>query len=202
MHSESNQAQEANKERPCVDFYVDKFTHTRKGSAKAIIELSATLYEAEVSLSSHEFSSFCAQVSIEQGKSYHKKLRSIGRDEIRLMSIVHNLPNSWTTIYKVSCLRENEFGSLVDKQIITPWVTAKRIEEHLSCSPDCVTRKSSKRGTTNKITIVWRSLSPDNKLEILNFLYDLKSRLGLIVSGEGSLNDEAYFHGEKETNNA
>lgn len=174
---------------PTVEHFVKRYMAITKQSAETIIELSATLFEAETDLNSTKFQAFCNEVKIEKGKSYHKKLRTIGKNQARLNPVVDRLPNCWTTIYKLAKLPKEDFQALVDDEVISPHMKAKEIDEHLG------TASKKKRNTSAvqpmKIIIIYSSVGRDEQDEIMKTLKDWKERWALqIKSNYGTFDDE------------
>jgi hypothetical protein len=112
-----------------VSDYVNKYRTFARKTAEAVIELSATMIEAKSELSDLDFAVFCKEVGLQKGDSTYKKLMKIGEHASRFRPFVHSLPNSWTTLYKLTGLSSDKFDRLVQAGTFTPFMTAKEIDQ-------------------------------------------------------------------------
>lgn len=181
---------------PSVQHFVTRYLSITKKSAETIVELSATLYEAETELNSPNFQQFCDEVKIEKGKSHHKKLRTIGKHHERLNRVVDRLPSCWTTIYKLAKLPSEDFQALVDDDVLSAHMKAKDIDEHLE-SPS-KKRRGSSVGHPLKIIIIYSSVGPTEQAEIMKTLklwrdqwaLEIKSNYGAFDGKESETGEE------------
>lgn len=112
-----------------LNSYIERYRSFAHRAAEAIIEVAATLVEAEESLSQEEFSVFCKEVELVRGGSTYKKLRKIGQHAARFRPLLKRLPNNWTTIYKLSRLSPVSFDTLSSNGLLSPFMTAREIDE-------------------------------------------------------------------------
>jgi len=109
--------------------YVNKYRTFARKTAEAVIELSATMIEAKSELSDLDFAVFCKEVGLQKGDSTYKKLMKIGEHATRFRPFVNSLPNSWTTLYKLTGLSSDKFDRLAKTGALKPFMTAKEIDQ-------------------------------------------------------------------------
>lgn len=111
-----------------VDSFVKKYAISVARTASAIIELAKVIYDASENLSKIEYKEFLKEIRCddESKKSYLKKMTCIAKDE-RLLSLVDVLPASYTTLYSLSSLKDDQLEMLKSENILSPDMTAKEI---------------------------------------------------------------------------
>jgi hypothetical protein len=103
---------------------VEKYRLFAKKSAENIIGLAETLVIAEDNLAPSNFRQFCEEVGLKQDGSTFRKLIEIGKKVSRFQPFVERMPNTWTTVYKLASLKENEFDRVTKSDLFTPFMTA------------------------------------------------------------------------------
>jgi len=150
-----------------VSDYVNRYRTFARKTAEAIIELSVTLIEAKSELSDEEFVIFCETVGLKKGDSTFKKMMKIGEHATRFRPFLSSLPNSWTTLYKLTCLPFDTFDYLAQSGILTPFITAKEIETKIGNGEYLVQRN------TPDLTIIVEDLDPQQKANLHKALTEM-----------------------------
>jgi len=150
-----------------VSDYVNRYRTFARKTAEAIIELSVTLIEAKSELSDEEFVIFCETVGLKKGDSTFKKMMKIGEHATRFRPFLSSLPNSWTTLYKLTCLPFDKFDYLAHSGILTPFITAKEIETEIGNDEYLVQRN------TPDLTIIVEDLDPQQKANLHKALIEM-----------------------------
>lgn len=113
-----------------IDTYVEKFATFTSKNADSILTLARIIVDAENDLTNDEFSLFLQKIKLHDKKSTLSRMRTIGQKLPRFETIRDRLPHSWTTIYKLAQLPNEEFDAI--KHYIDPFLIAKDIAELLS----------------------------------------------------------------------
>lgn len=152
-----------------VSTYVDRFNKSMKKTAESIIEMGRTISEACQVLGPRPLAQFCEEIGMETSNPMFKKLKKIGERHARLEANLTQLPNTWTTIYKIAQLNDDNFAKVVESNVLTPYVTAKQINE---CLGTTKIRSCDAAKVANSITI---SVSSDmeNTAMLIARLQDL-----------------------------
>ena len=58
-----------------------------------------------------------------------RKLRVIGQSLPKLQPFLSVIPNTWTTLYELARLEEEDFRTVVDSGVLHPFVTLREIDE-------------------------------------------------------------------------
>ncbi len=152
---------------PVVTNYVERYRTFARKTAEAIIELSATLIEAKSELSDLDFAIFCKEVGLQKGDSTYKKLIKIGEHATRFRPFVNSLPNSWTTLYKLTCLPSEKFDGLAQTGTLTPFMTAKEIDQQIGEVKNLTQR------VTPDVVISVENLDPIQKANVHEALLEM-----------------------------
>jgi hypothetical protein len=170
--------------------YIEKYKSFARQTAESIIGLAQTLIEAEEHLDPVDFESFCREVGVPKGSSTYKKLRAIGYRASRFEPFVDNLPNTWTTIYKLAKLEPDEFDRVTP--ILSPFVTAKAIDEAIGLNAKKMQHSSN---SAPDIKISLNSMSVADIVELCEFLSDCKNRYGFQLDLTDTLQQQILkFH--------
>jgi len=110
-----------------VEAYVARYRSFLKQTAESIINLAETLVEAKQSLTPEDFEQFCEEVRIVNGGPTFKKMQVIGINATRFTPHLDQLPNTWTTIYKLAALPPADFQRLAERNVLTPFMTASEV---------------------------------------------------------------------------
>jgi hypothetical protein len=163
---------------PIVALFVDRYRGFLRTTAESILGLARTLIDAEANLDDVELSIFLDQVGVHQDSSTYRKLKSIGENVPRLNPFVERLPNTWTTIYKLSRMEVNDFARVSEN--LTPFITAKQIDELIG-----VNRK--KNGQSTDLSLDVSGLNTSQKSELYNELKKLRESFMFKMAAAPSL---------------
>ncbi len=168
-----------------VDHYVQRFNSLRNESAASVIDIANVLTEAEGKLTKTEFASFCTEAGVAKGRSYHKKLRTIGKNASRLKPHLRLLPHCWTTIYKLAQMQTGKFDELVASGGLSPGMTARDIGKFLGApsNGEGVTEASTTKDAARRVVISFGKLDVDAKRRVAAEILELAR--GLPASDTG-----------------
>ena len=105
-----------------INEYVVEFNYFAAKTADAIIGMGRVVFRAKQNLGS-EFAKFCEGIRFEEKSSAIRKLEQIGRKADFLEKYSDCLPNTWTTVYRLTLLNENIFEEAVNSEDIKPAMT-------------------------------------------------------------------------------
>ncbi len=105
-----------------INEYVVEFNYFAAKTADAIIGMGRVVFRAKQNLGS-EFTKFCEGIRFEEKSSAIRKLEQIGRKADFLEKYADCLPNTWTTVYRLTQLNENIFEEAVNSEDIKPAMT-------------------------------------------------------------------------------
>ena len=111
--------------------YVDLVKRYRtfaKQTAENIIKLAETLVEAKDKLSKDDLQKFCGEVGLQHDGSTYRKLLKIGMEVSRFEPFVAQMPNNWTTVYKLAKLEKDKFDVVANDSRFTPMMTASEVD--------------------------------------------------------------------------
>jgi hypothetical protein len=108
-----------------VDELINRYNSFAKQSAENIIKMAETLVDAE-RLSELERHAFCAAVSL--SRPTYQKLLKIGQEASRFEPFLEQLPNSWTTLYKLAALEIKQFDRVAHDPQFAPTMTAEELK--------------------------------------------------------------------------
>lgn len=165
--------------------YIDQYNSFARKTAESIIQLARTLIEAKNNLDPIEFETFTKKVNVDVNSSTYKKLMVIGNKASRFEPHLNKLPQSWTTIYRLAQIEPDQFERLASNNVITPFMTAKVIN-------DIVDSSKSKKALTTKhdASINLKNLDISSKSEIYKMLYALKNRFNFELNFDASVTAE------------
>jgi hypothetical protein len=138
--------------------------------------------EAKGALDPSDFSQFCDLVGLDQGGSTFRKLQKIGDASTRFQPVLGQLPNTWTTIYKLAKLEPSEFERIVDYGILTPFMTASEISGYL--------KPRKKQDIRQNITLSCASLSKKQRKALMKEITKLQESHAFEILVSPSLKDE------------
>ncbi|MGJ0394339.1 MAG: hypothetical protein ACR650_16600 [Methylocystis sp.] len=166
--------------------YVEKFQSLRKGTAESVIDLAIILVEAEDKLSKEDFCSFCGEAEIAKGQSYHKKLRTIGKNASRLKPHLEHLPHCWTTIYKLAQMPADKFDDFMAAGALSPKTKAKDISKFLGGSANDEGAAKPSRGLDagQRVVISFGKLDAETKRQVAAEIAELAKDLLESPSGQ------------------
>ncbi len=175
---------------PIVVGFVEQYRSFAKQTAQSIIALSHTLVEAKTALSGVEFALFCREVGIAEGGPVFKKLVKIGEMANRFTPVLERLPNSWTTIYKLAALPSDKFDQLLATDVLTPFATAKQLEQATSS----VSAPSTPKKPAADVSLALGELDLGTKTLVYEQLHQLRKQFGFTVFVSSTLEAEIKTH--------
>jgi hypothetical protein len=168
--------------KPEILSFVDRYQTFLRKTAEAILGLSETLVQAECDLNSVDFLIFCENVGLVKGSPTYSKLKQIGETADRFRPFVNRLPNTWTTIYKLSKLAPDQFASIAGS--LTPFITSKEIDHHIGANGP----KASSQAYEFKIGV--SVLDGERKAEVYAALLALKDQFKFALSEDRRVLEE------------
>jgi hypothetical protein len=149
---------------------VQRYRHFAKESAANIVRLAETLVIAKQNLAPVHFDKFCEEVGLHKEGSTYRKLMIIGENASRFEPFYDQLPNAWTTVYKLASIKQNEFDRVTKSDQFSPFMTARDVTEVLGKT--LVTKKVSAAA----ITIDLHTLGVTDQLAVYGELNKLCER--------------------------
>jgi hypothetical protein len=146
-----------------IDYFVTEITALGKKSTEGILKYGLTMLEAKNTLNESDYEMFLDRTHYAEKSASVRKWNCIGKAFMRLNPIADNLPPNWSTLYKLSSLSVDKFDLLERKNVLSPTVTAKEIDEALSKKPN------SKRKKVKLILTFDSDVRPD----VLKQIHDL-----------------------------
>ena len=93
--------------------YVAAFRSDLRNTAQSILEMCRTAYEAKKTLGHFEFEDFCNEIGHRAGSSTIRKYVVIGKVYPRLIEHADKLPVSWTSMYLITQIPNEDFERLI-----------------------------------------------------------------------------------------
>jgi hypothetical protein len=117
---------------PKINALARRFKQFSRKTAEGILEMGRTVHEAR-QLSGSEFQRFCELIQMKT--SNLKKLAVIGSKYEYLMSRADKLPTSWSTVYAVAQLANEEIERLIDNGLLSQRTAASDLDAALGKKP-------------------------------------------------------------------
>ena len=165
--------------------YIAQYNSFARKTAESIIQLARTLIEAKNDLDPIEFETFTKKVNVDVNSSTYKKLMVIGNKASRFEPHLNKLPQSWTTIYRLAQIEPDQFEHLASNNVITPFMTAKTINDHVDSS-----KPSKTPLTKHDANINVKKLDPSIKSEIYKMLHEMKNKFNFELDIDDSFKNE------------
>lgn len=162
--------------------FINRYQTFLRKTAESILGLAETLVEAEAELNAVDFLIFCENVGLTKSSPTYSKLKQIGENSSRFRPFVDRLPNTWTTIYKLAKLDNDQFVRISD--YLSPFVTSKEIDEQMGVS------RSAGPAQTYDFKIALGVLDGDSKAEVYEALLALKDRFKFSLSEDRKVLEE------------
>ena len=174
-----------------VDAYVKRFNNSMKQTAESILDMGNTIYEACQNLGPVPLAQFCKEICMDSNNPMFKKLKKIGENHARLEANVTKLPNTWTTVYKLAAMSSENFTKIVDANVLTPFVTAKEINE---CLGTTKVRSADTASTANSITISVSAGNVSNAALLVAKIEELKQQFNFELDVAKGLETEIFAY--------
>lgn len=159
---------------PKVQRHIDNYIKYHDKCSDAILSLGKTCYDAKKELNTDEFNQFIREVNLDKSVSTVSKFIKIGSSTTRLYRVKDRLPSTWTVVYDLSCLNDDEFIKVLP--IISSTMTAKEIRDALNKT------KSSSTPAIPEISINLSQKSTDKKRVILKEIEEIARELNFKVN--------------------
>ncbi len=112
-----------------VDDLVREYNAFAKKSSENLRGLASTVLKADDLDRRSDRERFYEEVKLDPKGSTARKLRVIGQKLSRFQPFLRDIPNTWTTLYELARLEDEEFKTVVDSGVLQPFVTLREIEE-------------------------------------------------------------------------
>ena len=106
----------------CVENYVTEFNHFAAKTADAIIGMGRVVFRAKQNLGD-DFAKFCKDIRFKEKSSAIRKLEQIGRKADFLEKYADSLPNTWTTVYRLTQLGNDVLATAIEKGAVHATMT-------------------------------------------------------------------------------
>ncbi len=118
------------------------FRRFAKKAAEGVLDMAATVLRASKLGSDAQFHRFCELVGQRYQSPTMKKLKLIGEKYEFLLAKAEKLPGSWTTVYQIAKLANDEIERLIDKGVIHAQMLARDLP---SDKPSKIKGESAKK---------------------------------------------------------
>ena len=112
-----------------VDDLIREYKAYAKKSSEDVLQLASTTLKADALDSRSERERFYAEVKLDPKGATARKLRVIAGALPRFQPFLAIMPNTWTTIYELSKMSDEEFKTVVESGVLHPFVTMVEIDE-------------------------------------------------------------------------
>ncbi len=102
-----------------VNEYVDQFNQFANKTAQAIIGMGRVVHRAKSSLGK-DFDVFCTAIRFKRESSAIRKLDQIGKMADFLDKHANRLPNTWTTVYRLTQLGRELLEEAIAGDVVSP----------------------------------------------------------------------------------
>ena len=111
---------------PVVPKLVTRFHTFAAKTVEGILEMGRVVNEAS-KLKKSEFAKFCELVELDGKDSTVNKLKTIGEKYEFLLAHSSKLPSSWTTVYEIARLTEDQITNLIDRGVLKATLAAQEL---------------------------------------------------------------------------
>ena len=112
-----------------VKSLAEQYRKFAKASSEDILGLAETVYVANRELNMRYLEEFYREVGLDPKSGTARKLKEIGEKLTRFQPYLEKLPNTWTTIYVLAKMQDQDFQRVVDSSVLHPFATLKAIED-------------------------------------------------------------------------
>ena len=130
--------------------FVQDFHGFAKKTAQSTLEMCKVVYEAKHTLTNDNFDSFCREIGQKSSDSTIRKYLAIGEKYDDFINYADRLPNSWTSIYKITQIDSTTFSALVSTDKTFATMRAKDID--LLINPNKSIQSKSTQNSSNQPT--------------------------------------------------
>jgi hypothetical protein len=130
--------------------FVQDFHGFAKKTAQSTLEMCKVVYDAKHTLTNDNFDSFCREIGQKSSDSTIRKYLAIGEKYDDFINYADRLPNSWTSIYKITQIDSTTFSALVSTDNTFATMRAKDID--LLINPNKASQSKSTQNSSNQST--------------------------------------------------
>ena len=130
--------------------FVQDFHGFAKKTAQSTLEMCKVVYDAKHTLTNDNFDSFCREIGQKSSDSTIRKYLAIGEKYHDFINYADRLPNSWTSIYKITQIDSTTFSALVSTDNTFATMKAKDID--LLINPNKASQSKSTQNSSNQST--------------------------------------------------
>ena len=130
--------------------FVQDFHAFAKKTASATLAMCKVVYDAKHTLTNDNFDSFCREIGQKSSDSTIRKYLAIGEKYDDFNNYADRLPNSWTSIYKITQIDSVTFMALVNTDNSFATMRAKDID--LLIKPSKASQSKSTQNSSNQST--------------------------------------------------
>lgn len=130
--------------------FVQDFHGFVKKTAQSTLEMCKVVYDAKHTLTNDNFDSFCREIGQKSSDSTIRKYLAIGEKYDDFINYADRLPNSWTSIYKITQIDSTTFSALVSTDNTFATMRAKDID--LLINPNKSIQSKSTQNSSNQST--------------------------------------------------
>jgi hypothetical protein len=130
--------------------FVQDFHGFAKKTAQSTLEMCKVVYDAKHTLTNDNFDSFCREIGQKSSDSTIRKYLAIGEKYHDFINYADRLPNSWTSIYKITQIDSTTFSALVSTDNTFATMRAKDID--LLINPNKSIQSKSTQNSSNQPT--------------------------------------------------
>ena len=130
--------------------FVQDFHGFAKKTAQSTLEMCKVVYDAKHTLTNDNFDSFCREIGQKSSDSTIRKYLAIGEKYDDFINYADRLPNSWTSIYKITQIDSTTFSALVSTDNTFANMRAKDID--LLINPNKSIQSKSTQKSSNQST--------------------------------------------------
>ena len=117
-----------------VQEYVNKYHLLAAKTAQSVLEMCKLIRDAKVNLQDKSFLHFCEQINLPAKSSTISKYLKIGERYDQFINYTDRLPNSWTSLYLITDIPEDQFETVLLESQTLANVTAGAINKILGKS--------------------------------------------------------------------
>lgn len=128
--------------------FVQDFNICVKKTAQSTLEMCKVVYDAKYTLTKDNFDSFCREIGQKSSDSTIRKYLAIGEKYDDFINYADKLPNSWTSIYKITQIDSNTFSVLVNTDNSFATMRAKDIDFLINANKP--SNSNSSQNTSNQ----------------------------------------------------
>jgi len=141
--------------------FVQDFHAFAKKTARATLEMCKVVYDAKHTLTNDNFDGFCREIGQKSSDSTIRKYLAIGEKYDDFINYADRLPNSWTSIYKITQIDSATFLALVKTDNSFATMSGKQIDLLIHPSSTNSLQKTSNQSATasNAISNVIKSVN-------------------------------------------